>query len=70
METKWEEIDKLTHRLKVPGGWLVRSIYSVSYAYGAGCSVHTVFVEEVGHNWVLESNTVDPHQARRGDDDV
>lgn len=47
--TKWERIDRHTDRLKVPGGWIVRSriIYE-------GCSVHHIFIEDQKHTWKLE----------------
>ena len=46
----WENIDKNTSRLKVPGGWIVNT---VNYNDGC-CSESTCFVPDPGHQWVLE----------------
>jgi len=46
----WEKFDKHTDRLRVPGGWIVRSLK----VYGDGCSVHQVFIEDKNHTWELE----------------
>ena len=45
---KWENIDEDTDRLKVPGGWIVRSWVMRS--------VHQVFISDPGHTWTLENN--------------
>jgi hypothetical protein len=55
----WEAIpgsNLSSHRLKVPGGWLVRSYKETSYSSGAGhhSVMNTTFVEDAEHNWVLE----------------
>ena len=44
---KWEDIDDQTDRLKVLGGWIVRSWMS-------GRSVHQVFISDEYHDWKLE----------------
>lgn len=40
---KWEKIDSLTTRMKVPGGWIYRSLTSTS-SHDAGVAL--VFVPE------------------------
>ena len=47
--TKWEDIDDRSERLKVPGGWIVRSD-SGSYEGG----VHQIFIEDPNYEWKLE----------------
>ncbi len=44
----------VSHRLRVPGGWIVRSV-SVGYT-GTGTSVHSTqtFVDDKNHEWKLE----------------
>ena len=43
---------KVSDRLRVPEGWIVRtSIFSSSWEGGA--SVHQVFVSDVSHAWEL-----------------
>ena len=46
---EWERIDDRSERLKVPGGWIVRSD-SGSYEGG----VHQIFIEDINHEWRLE----------------
>lgn len=46
--TPWETLDEHTERLKVPGGWIVRSYLS---GYQAK-AVHQVYVPDPGHLWV------------------
>jgi len=46
----WESIDRHTDRMKVPGGWIVRSLK----VYGEGCSIHQVFIEDKNHTWKLK----------------
>lgn len=43
----WEEIDDQTSRLKVPGGWIVRTIVN-----SPPSSVHQIFVEDAHHEWL------------------
>lgn len=45
----WEAIDKHSERLKVPGGWIVRSWISYN-----GSSVHQIFIADVNHAWELQ----------------
>ena len=41
-----------TERLKVPGGWLVRSFYSSGYAVG----LHHIFIgEKTNEYWLVET---------------
>jgi hypothetical protein len=43
----WEEIDdRHSARLKVPYGWIVRTVYNAG--------VHQIFVEDQDHIWGLE----------------
>lgn len=50
MKIYWEEIDSDTNRLKVPGGWIVRSyMHSVS-----GHTVHQIFIEDPEHLWIIQ----------------
>ena len=46
----WEEIDsnEKSDRLKVPGGWIVRS-WTGSMQGG----VHQIFIKDDDHTWVL-----------------
>ena len=46
---KWEWIDDRSERLKVPGGWIVRSD-SGSYEGG----VHMIFIKDAEYEWILE----------------
>jgi len=60
METngKWEEIttqkelSTCTDRLKVPGGWIVRTRISTIWQ---GCSIHSSmeFIKDPGHEWKI-----------------
>lgn len=45
--TKFERIDDRTDRLRVPFGWIVRTMYG-------GVSVHTIFIGDFNHIWTLE----------------
>lgn len=45
---EWEGIDKWSDRLKVPGGWIVRS-------GGSGYDVHHIFIKDEYHVCVEES---------------
>lgn len=38
-------------RLKVPGGWIVRTMRSYE-----GSAVHQIFIKDEGHTWKLEDN--------------
>ena len=44
----WESLDKFTARLKVPGGWIVRSRY---VRINGGASVHQIFIADQNHDW-------------------
>ena len=48
----WEKIDKQTERLKVPGGWIVRSKFTEIFN-GCAVSVHQIFVIDPDHSWSL-----------------
>lgn len=52
----WELISNdsnncVTERLKVPGGWLVRSLY---FEYKTGAALHHIFVSDPAHEWKLD----------------
>lgn len=47
---KFEEIDRETSRLKVPQGWIVRTIAITS----EGVGVHTFFMSDVLNIWKLK----------------
>lgn len=56
---KWELLDSgpstagpRTERLKVPGGWIVRS--TIPHGYNAGSAVHQIFIEDEAHEWVID----------------
>ena len=40
----------VSHRLKVPGGWIVRTL---AFAYRSGLGVVQTFVEDQRHEWEL-----------------
>jgi len=46
---KWEFISDHADRLKVPGGWIVRSWGG----YESGKALHQVFIKDVDHVWQL-----------------
>jgi hypothetical protein len=53
----WESIDLIdsrisSDRLKVPGGWLVRSVY-LRGAQDGSCALHQIFVADPDHEWVV-----------------
>lgn len=50
----WEYIGLQTHRLKVPGGWLIRTFNSVgnSIGPGTGTSVSIIYLK-TDENWEL-----------------
>lgn len=54
MKVIWETVARedfnVTHRMKVPGGWVVRSYIKNQEDY----PVALVFVPDVKHEWMLE----------------
>lgn len=44
---EFEEIDEYSDRLRVPGGWIVRS-------WITGESIHSIFVSDPKGSWVFE----------------
>jgi len=45
-----------SYRLKVPGGWIVRTIvYSLSS--GGGCAVDQTFISDADHTWELKKQS-------------
>lgn len=53
MKIQWEIIDDYTDRLKVLGGWIVRT----GTIGVQGSTVHQVFVPDEKHEWKLEEET-------------
>jgi hypothetical protein len=63
---KWELIDDrvgdgrdrkpnpYSERIKVPGGWLVRTVHVEWSHGGVACATHTVFVPGLSHEWSVE----------------
>lgn len=49
---KWEYVGGISSRLKVPGGWIVRST-TISTIYH---SVHTIFISDPNYEWKLEED--------------
>ncbi len=51
----WETIDKFSERLKVPGGWIVRTSYlHVVKNAGVAVACHQIFIADPSHEWSLE----------------
>ncbi len=55
----WERLKDIepgaqSSRLKVPGGWIVRTVLRYDTGEGAGCAVEQTFVADAGHDWELE----------------
>jgi hypothetical protein len=40
-------------RLKVPGGWIVRSYTSMGKYSNEG-GIHQIFISDVNHTWILK----------------
>lgn len=47
---KWYKLDDNTYRMRVPGGWIVRS--HVTLIQG-GASIAMIFVADPDNEWVL-----------------
>lgn len=45
----WETIDTYTSRMRVPGGWIVKS----EIRCGEGCTVHQIFIKDPANTWKL-----------------
>lgn len=43
-----------SYRLKVPGGWIVRTIIRYDTSEGASCAAEQTFVSDPNHEWTLE----------------
>lgn len=53
----WEEIDSYTDRLKVPDGWIVRSIIdNAGVNDSGGAAIHQIFLSDPDHEWKLEQS--------------
>lgn len=52
IQPKDENLTLESHRLKAPGGWIVRSITS---RYHAGATVSQTFVSDPNHEWQLQN---------------
>ena len=46
----WQQISSNSERLQVPGGWIVRSRFAVTY----GAAITQTFIVDPEHTWVLE----------------
>ncbi|MEE9912881.1 MAG: hypothetical protein K4571_14295 [Deltaproteobacteria bacterium] len=42
-------------RLKIPGGWIVRTLVKYDTAEGASCAVEQTVVDDPRHEWVPET---------------
>jgi hypothetical protein len=52
----WETIDETSHRLKVPGGWIIRSYILARVLTGnVSAAMDMIFVKDPNHEWVLPS---------------
>lgn len=51
---KWEQLDKSTHRAKIPGGWLVFC------ENGSGSSIALTEIKDQNHEWKIEEEKPDP----------
>lgn len=53
----WEKLDTYTERMRVPGGWIVKSSYShtanVKNGVAVAVTCHQVFIADIDHSWVL-----------------
>lgn len=49
----WENIDSVTSRLKVPNGWIVRTLITFAMYPPA---VHQVFLEDCNHHWNIHND--------------
>ena len=54
---EWEDINSNSDRLKVPGGWIVRSCVK-SGSYDGGASVHQIFISDSKHIWNLNEKAI------------
>lgn len=59
----WEDVDgarsesqrrPVTERMKVPGGWVIRSTITRGSEDGGVCT-HQIFIEDPGHTWIPEA---------------
>lgn len=64
MTTPWESLEDpkdeaglwrmvRSDRLKVPGGWIVRSRNFTMNSHG-GTAIHQLFIPDINHEWKLE----------------
>lgn len=49
---KWEKLESYSSRLKVPGGWIIRTFEDRGMSAG-GC-VHQIFIKDENHIWEIE----------------
>jgi hypothetical protein len=58
----WEALkndpsEVLSHRLRVPGGWIVRSVVILKgLPSGANCGIEQTFVSDPNHQWSQADN--------------
>jgi hypothetical protein len=59
----WEQLEDfsrfMNHRLRVPGGWIVRTVVIAFSAHEGGapapsCDVEQTFIRDPGHKWALQ----------------
>jgi len=50
---EFEKIDSDTDRLKVPGGWVVRT--RLNLGMDSHAATHTLFIKDINHVWELEN---------------
>lgn len=43
-----------SHRMKVPGGWILRTI---TCGYNIGAAAHQVFITDPQHEWQLDTTS-------------
>ncbi len=58
--------DASSHRLKVPGGWIVRTIVRYYGGTGVNCAVEQTFVSDPNHEWEQERKKDAREHDRRG----
>ncbi len=49
-DTTKARVSVMSHRLKVPGGWIVRTVTNI---FGNGTSSSQTFVADADHSWEL-----------------
>ena len=55
MKSPWKNIDNETDRLKVPGGWIIRT---TEYYIQKSVAVHQIFVKDENHEWIINEKEI------------